>query len=171
MRRKKLFQLISVALIDTLLLAACSAPHAMSLLSSTSSPPVNVTQSGPVPIVSTSIPQGSSALSSPTSTAVLPPNGERIVALGDNGQTIILQPGQRFLLALGDGYTWEINITDTAVVSRVIGVSIVKGGQGIFEARQPGETELLASGDPLCRNEKPACMMPSLVFQIKIIVQ
>jgi hypothetical protein len=90
----------------------------------------------------------------------------------DDGQTITLKAGQRFLLNLGEGtYTWSPVVADESVVSRVIGITVIRGAQGIYEAHQAGQTTLIATGDPLCRSQKPACAMPSISFQVNIVVQ
>jgi hypothetical protein len=133
------------------------------------------------PVVGTSVSSSSKNLSSITpqttpsgpSTIVPGTSGEggTIITMDDNGDTLVLQPGQRFSLMLDEAYTWDINITDTSVVNRVTGVMPIIGSQGIFEALQAGQTQLNASGDPLCRSETPACMRPSVIFEMKITVK
>lgn len=92
------------------------------------------------------------------------------VTLDDDGKTLNLAPGQRFLLKLGEEFNWEVAIDNQDVVSRVIGVLPVRGAQGIFEARKDGRTILTATGDPLCRSAQPPCAAPSRVFTLKITV-
>jgi hypothetical protein len=93
------------------------------------------------------------------------------VTLADDGKTLPLRPGQRFLLKLGEGYTWHVAIADPAIVSRVMGVIVIRGAQGLFEAHQPGATELTASGEPQCRQSQPPCALPSRLFRLQITVQ
>jgi hypothetical protein len=83
---------------------------------------------------------------------------------------IRLHPGQRFLLALGEGYEWTVTVADPAIVSRVINVLVMRGAQGLYEAHGPGATTLQASGDPTCRSAQPPCGAPSRLFGISIIV-
>ena len=92
------------------------------------------------------------------------------VTLEDNGKTITLKPGDRFLLNLGDSYDWEVTIADQTVVSRVIGVLTIRGSQGLFEARQTGTTTLTANGNPTCLAAQPPCKLPSRTFQVQIDV-
>lgn len=94
------------------------------------------------------------------------------VTLVDNGKTVMLKVGDRFLLNLGmDVYQWSLDIPDQTVLSRVKNVMTIKGSQGLFEALKPGTTTLTADGNPLCANETPACKMPSRLFKITVIVQ
>ncbi len=101
----------------------------------------------------------------PDATA-LPP-----VTLQDNHQTIRMHVNESFLLQLGEGYDWNINVGDQSIISREVNVMVIRGAQGIYLAHKPGTTTLEATGDPLCRQSKPACGMPSVSFQIDIVVQ
>jgi hypothetical protein len=93
------------------------------------------------------------------------------VTLADQGKTITLAVGQRFLLSLGEGYNWNVSIDNQNMVSRVIGILTVRGSQGLYEAHLPGTATLTATGDPLCRQSKPPCERPSILFNVKIVVQ
>jgi hypothetical protein len=93
------------------------------------------------------------------------------VTQADQGKTITLHVGQRFLLSLGEGYDWNVIIDKQDVVSRVIGILTVRGSQGLFEAHQAGTGALTATGDPLCRQSQPPCGQPSILFNVKIVVQ
>lgn len=94
------------------------------------------------------------------------------ITLKDQGQILRLKVGQRFLLYLGaDTYDWTVDIDNQAVVSRVMGVMVIRGAQGLFEARSPGTTTLTTTGDPLCRQSQPACAMPSLLFRVTLVVE
>ena len=103
-----------------------------------------------------------------------PPSGSsstRTVTLADQGNTITLHPGDRFLLSLGEGYDWTVNVADPSTVSRVVNILVVRGAQGVYEARRQGQTTLSAVGDPPCRKSIPPCMLPSRVFRVTIAVQ
>ena len=94
------------------------------------------------------------------------------ITLADNGKTFIVQVGDSFLLNLGmDKFDWTVNIDDQNVVSREKGVMPIMGAQGVYQASAPGKAVLSAVGDPLCRASKPACMAPSILFQVTLIVQ
>jgi hypothetical protein len=97
--------------------------------------------------------------------------GDLTVTPADEGKSITLAVGQRFLLSLGEGYDWIVIIDNQNVVSRVIGVLTVRGSQGLFEAHQTGPATLTATGDPLCRQSQPPCGQPSILLNVKIVVQ
>ncbi len=100
-----------------------------------------------------------------------PISGNKIVTLDDNGQTIQLHVGERFLLKLGSNYNWIVSIADPTIVSRVPNVLVVQGAQGLYEAKRPGRTTLTAVGDLPCRQAQPPCEAPSRLFQVQLIVQ
>jgi hypothetical protein len=95
----------------------------------------------------------------------------RIVTLDDVGQTIPLRVGEQFLLKLGEDYDWTVTVADESVVSRVIGVLVVRGAQGVYEVHRPGSTTLSATGDPVCRRSQPPCAAPSHLFRLRVVVQ
>lgn len=124
--------------------------------------------------VSTSLPPSTSGplgsrTPAPTGTAVAPGQDLRIT-LDDSGKTLTFQPGQRFLLYLGEDYTWDLNISDLNVIRRVPGVMVIRGAQGLFDAVQAGTTTITATGDPACRQSQPPCAMPSRAFEVQIVV-
>jgi carboxyl-terminal processing protease len=93
------------------------------------------------------------------------------VTLENDGGTIILRPGETFLLKLGEEYDWTVTIADQTILSRVRNVMVVRGAQGLYQANQTGRTTLTASGDPVCRQSQPPCAMPSRLFKITVEVQ
>ncbi len=97
--------------------------------------------------------------------------GNLSVTLADNGGSVFMQVGQRFLLDLGETYTWTFSIDDPSILSRVPNILTIQGSQGLFEAYAAGTTRLHAAGDPACRQSTPACEMPSMAYQIQITVQ
>jgi len=99
---------------------------------------------------------------------VMPSN----ITLDDNGKTFILHPGESFLLDLGtDVFDWTVAVDDQNVLARLKNVMVIRGAQGIYEAKDTGQAILTAVGDPLCRNSIPACAAPSMQFKITVIVQ
>jgi hypothetical protein len=107
----------------------------------------------------------------PAPPATPPPADSLTVTLDDQGRTITLPVGDSFLLKLGEDYNWDISISDQAVLSRVMGIAVIRGAQGIYEAHQPGTVTLSATGDPQCRQSQPACALPSLQFSVTIMVK
>lgn len=96
--------------------------------------------------------------------------GVKTITLDNNGQKISLHPDETFLLRLGELYQWNIVIDDQAVISRIPNIMVIRGAQGIYKAHQAGKATLTADGDPLCRQTKPACGMPSIRFTLQIEV-
>jgi predicted secreted protein len=111
----------------------------------------------------------SAAASSVAPTAPAP--STRTMTLADDGHTLTLHAGQSFLLKLGEGYDWNVTVSDQSVVSRKVNVLTVRGAQGIYDAHKAGTTTLTATGDPVCRNANPPCAQASRQFHIQIIVQ
>ena len=114
---------------------------------------------------------GSVPSATPGVTATAPAGQGLSVTLADDGKTVNLKVGQRFLLNLGEGYDWNPTVADQTIVSRVIGILVIRGAQGIYEAHAPGTTTLTATGDPTCRKSKPVCGMPSRLFKVTIVVE
>jgi hypothetical protein len=63
---------------------------------------------------------------------------------------------------------WTATVADQSVVSRVIGVLVIQGAQGIYEARAPGTTVLSAIGSPHCTSG--ICPQYRVAFQVTITV-
>jgi len=100
-----------------------------------------------------------------------PPGGGLIVGLQDQGRTVIMHVGDRFLLQLGEVFDWTVTSSDDTVVGRVVNITVIRGAQGLYEGRKPGEATINAIGDPLCRSSKPACMLPSVSYTIHVQVE
>ena len=122
-----------------------------------------------VPVVP--VPPGPASGPSPNGSAATPPAGQSVtVTLADEGMTVRLRVGDRFLLNLGDPYIWNVSIADPAIVSRVVNIAVVRGAQGVYEGRAAGETRLEAVGDLPCRQSRPPCLAPSRLFRLTIVV-
>ena len=94
----------------------------------------------------------------------------KTITLADNGKSITLNTGESFLLKLGESYNWNIVVDNQTVLSRMTNVMVVRGAQGIYEAHNPGQTTLTGVGDPLCLSAVPSCKMPSIHFQLGVVV-
>ncbi len=103
---------------------------------------------------------------SPVSTV---PEG-KIITLEDDRKTISLHLKETFLLKLGEEYDWNVTIDNQTVLSRVVGVLVVRGAQGIYRANSPGSATLTAVGDPVCRKAIPPCAAPSREFKLNVVV-
>ena len=102
--------------------------------------------------------------------AAIPRNGPLTVTLADAGKTVQLKVGGGFLLALGEGFDWNVTIADQSIVSRQINIAVIRGAQGVYNAHKAGKTTLTAVGDPLCRATNPPCELPSRVVTVTIVV-
>ena len=91
-----------------------------------------------------------------------------MVTAADNGSTLRLAEGQRFLLDLGGSVVWAVTIADPHVVARVPGVPVPAGAQGVFAALAPGTTLLSAVGSPPCPSGP--CPLFRLGFRLTITV-
>ena len=130
-----------------------------------------IPQAGPPATAIISEPASEISPEPPVAATVEPDAGEqKTITLDDQGETIQLVVGERFLLNLGEGYTWDVGISDETVVSRVRNITVIRGAQGVYEALQPGTTTLSAVGDPACRQSKPPCGMPSTLFTVTLVV-
>jgi hypothetical protein len=114
---------------------------------------------------------GNEPTATPGTVSTAPPGQDLVVTLADDGKTANLKVGQRFLLDLGEGYDWTPKVADQNIVSRVIGILVIRGAQGVYEAHAPGSTSLIATGNPTCLKSKPACAMPSRLFKVTITVE
>lgn len=128
-------------------------------------------QAGPPATAIISEPASEISPEPPAAATAVPVAGEqKTITLDDQGETIQLVVGERFLLNLGEGYTWDVGVSDETVVSRVRNITVIRGAQGVYEALQPGTATLSAVGDPACRQAKPPCGMPSTLFTVTLVV-
>ena len=68
-------------------------------------------------------------------------------------------------------YEWNVTVDNQNVVALKMGVLVIKGAQGLFDALAPGTATLTAVGDPLCRKSTPPCMIPTILFKVTLVVQ
>jgi hypothetical protein len=113
-------------------------------------------------------PTAPAALTSPTAVQVAQAGTRLVVTIADDGATLHLAVGQRFLLDLGSGVDWRVKVGDEQVVQPVTGLPLPSGCQGAYEARTPGSTVLSAVGLPHCTSG--SCALFRLGFSITITV-
>jgi hypothetical protein len=109
----------------------------------------------------------------PATTATVPSPGQPtasplVVTAADNGTSLHLAIGQEFLLNLGSAADWVVTVADQRIVQRIGGVLVVRGAQGMYEARTAGTTSLSAVGSPPCPTD--VCPLYRLGFRITITV-
>jgi photosystem II stability/assembly factor-like uncharacterized protein len=138
-------------------------------LLSACTPAVLQTNSAPTPLltveageqISTQVGQ---VTDGPESSPVVATPAQPSLTQADHGKTIQLPLGKRFTLQLGDGSngsSWEVAISDPNIVSRVIGGQIEQGGQGIYEAKSPGQTTLTATSSRGGENFQVTIQVPA----------
>lgn len=175
------------ALAALLFLAACAPNPAVPQPASgggSANPVASVATSQPIEVITADSTAGvayaypattidlSAITPTPVPTLAPPANGNpTVVTLQNNGQTLTLHAGDRFLLQLGETYNWQVIVADQSVVGRVKNVMVIRGAQGLFEALHSGQTEFSAQGDAACRQAKPACMLPSILFRLTVVVE
>jgi hypothetical protein len=94
------------------------------------------------------------------------------VTLADSGATVELPVGRTFLLYLGGPPPeWRVEVANPRIVSRVVNIMVIRGGQGVYKALTPGRTRLTAIGSWPCRQAQPPCMVPDRSFQITVVVR
>jgi hypothetical protein len=98
-----------------------------------------------------------------------------VVTEADSGRTITLAPGATLRVELhgSPGYAWTAPASgDPKVLAPMkSGADPATGNAtGVFEAGQPGQTEVSATQDPGCAQSRPACMMPSRLFEVTVRV-
>jgi hypothetical protein len=186
---KRLFGILFVAIL--FLVQACSAGNATEASSPQEpiAPPPTETSmpNASQPIIATNQPEvsQSTAVVLPALPTITPsvvetgvvsdegnPPPEGGVTLDDNGKAFNMKVGDSFLLNLGtDAYDWTVTIDNESVLHLKMGVMVIRGAQGIYDALAPGTAILSASGDPLCLKSRPACGMPSILFTVTVIVR
>lgn len=181
---KRIFSVLFAAIL--FLMQACSAGNATKASSPQEPvvPPATKTSVSemPQPIVETTLPdmsQGTAVVLSslptvtPTAeTAANNPISESGILLQDNGKTFHMKVGDSFLLNLGaDIYDWTVTVDNESVLHLKMGVMVIRGAQGIYDALAPGMTVLSAIGNPICLQTNPPCTMPSMLFKVTVVVE
>jgi hypothetical protein len=100
-----------------------------------------------------------------------PLQGPATIGIQDNQQTVYLAVGDTFQLKLGEQPTWTVQIENEQIVARVRETATDSATQGVYKALTAGQTTLTATGEPACRQSRPACMLPSLLFRLTIVVR
>ncbi len=98
------------------------------------------------------------------------PQSSITVTRADDGGTVTLRVGDRFLLKLGDDFIWSATVSDQSVVRRVPNILVVHGAQGVYEALREGETDLNATGTPNCPPQQP-CPQIAVAFHVHLVVK
>jgi hypothetical protein len=89
---------------------------------------------------------------------------ELAIVPGDAGQTARVPVSQQLRLDLPEGYMWTVSVADPTLVGEV------PGAPGVYEALAPGRTSLAVNGDPACYRAGHGCLLPSLSFQVQLVV-
>lgn len=93
-----------------------------------------------------------------------------VVTIAEAGATVHVAVGDRLQLELGTLYTWAVSLAPagSSVLVAVPG-ALPAGQQGAWTATKAGSVTVVAVGDPLCRQAKPACMLASREFTLTVV--
>jgi hypothetical protein len=97
--------------------------------------------------------------------------GGPTLTLADLGKTVDLVVGQQFLVKLGGGYAWTVHFSELTNLVAVPTLLPILGAQGIYEPVTPGKVAFIASGEPNCNKDDPACPKEPLVFEVTIMIK
>src|SRR6185295_19055786 len=97
--------------------------------------------------------------------------GGPTLTLSDLGKTVDLAVGEQFLVKLGGGYAWTVHFGELTNVVAVPTLLPILGAQGIYEPVTPGKVAFIASGEPNCSKDDPACPKEPLVFEVTILIK
>jgi hypothetical protein len=84
----------------------------------------------------------------------------------DNGRAVELNVGQYLSVRLGQDYDWRVSLSEPAVLEFTSTTSDPQRQQAILRAVQPGETRVVADGQPSCKRTDPPCNQPTRAFYI-----
>jgi hypothetical protein len=89
-----------------------------------------------------------------------------------SGRTVTMHVGGSFLLALGSPPPqWRVRVGDPRVLARRVNVTVVRGAQGIYDAKAPGRTVLSAVDHYPCQDATPPCLPPNRLFRLTVVVR
>lgn len=181
--------------VAALLIAACAqagpapqqqTPDAFTTMATTAAAPSSTAGTASVPPPTATPPLAATVVAPPAATVgqqtgpppptpppadVAPPGSTPEITLADDGRTLQLAVSQEFLLKLGGGWDWQVEVSDPAVLRPVVDAQVPADAQGLYRAIAPGQATLTAAGDPPCRKTRPPCMMPSRIFSLAIVVR
>jgi len=161
--------LLFMILLSVFLSACSSSKSNPEPLGGESDSPIQSDSQQLIPEVSTTMPE---VPVTPASDANNQPPSTDAIVFADNGKIFRFDVGDSFLLNLGDEvYEWNVSVENQNVVALKMGIMIIKGAQGNYEALNPGVTTLTAIGDPLCRKSSPPCGMPTILFRATLVVE
>ncbi len=91
----------------------------------------------------------------------------------DGGKTFTIATGEKIQLLLKQApYAfWTPAVGDESVLARIKDADQVVGAQGVFQALKRGTTKLQAAGDVCPPNSPIACGIPTILFEVIIIVE
>ncbi len=160
-----------LVLVFSVMLTGCAVRKAPPNSSPFEPVPSNSSGDSPVPEVATTLPNNPNPQADPGDTAKVSVSSSEII-LSDDGKTFTYHVGDSFLLHLGaDIYEWEVTVDDQNIIKMKMGMMVIQGAQGIYDALAPGSTTLTAVGTPRCLKSSPPCGMPTLRFRVTLVVE
>ncbi len=91
------------------------------------------------------------------------------ITQSDNGKTITVNKGDRFVLSLGE-LQWTIDIKPTNIVNRVKNIATLRGSQGVYTADSVGSATISAQGRPVCAQGQ-MCAQYIVAFSATVVVK
>lgn len=95
---------------------------------------------------------------------------QKTVTLDDDERTVTFRVGDEFLLYLGTDFTWTIDGFDTNVIGMIPQYVLLRGSQGLFQAKAAGRSTITVTGAPICEGDTP-CQQGSRTFTVTIVVE
>jgi hypothetical protein len=91
----------------------------------------------------------------------------------DLGKTFTIAVGEKIQLLLKQAsYSfWTPSVQDNSVLTKVQDADQAPGGQGVFQGLKRGTTKLQAAGDACAPNLPIACGLPTILFEVTIVVE
>jgi len=96
--------------------------------------------------------------------------GMQTITSQDNGQTIVLQKNERFIVQFGNNLNWKLAFNPSDNITRVPNTSTADGIQGTYEASKIGTVILNATGAPICKPDE-ACPQFMAVAKVTFIIK
>jgi hypothetical protein len=122
-------------------------------------------QSSPRPTVIVTLGPGFTPMTS--ATQVTPPVS---VTLDDNRRGVDLKVGQYLSVRLGQGYDWQVSVSQPGVLEFTSTASEPQGQQAVLRAVQSGETRVVADRQPTFKRTQPPCTEPTRAYYVNVRV-
>ena len=94
------------------------------------------------------------------------------LTMADHNKTHTFLKGQKVEIAIAAiDYEWFMFVPEPRVFRQVIDAKTLPGIQGVYLAHNPGQTQLEARGEPVCKLQQTSCNKQDIYFKIDVIVE